>query len=725
MEKFEYQNLTEADSIRLLIIHPGNPASPMHCSLINTSLMECRMDIYDGYTALSYVWGDPNARKVVFVNGHPFLVTVNLADALDHLRDSERPLRLWADAICINQDNPTERTQQVGLMREIYRNGRQTVVYLGHSSEQTNTLLENIRRQGPDISLSEAATLASRDIVSRSWFTRVWTYQEAVLPRVVFIQIGRLRVLWEDLCGTLLNQKNESVSRSNLESKGLKFRPKFGTATNQDSTSTDTNSHVIIKSGGNADADNLQLLRSMNESRQKFQHGTAGGSSLFSILVSRRGMGASDFRDIIYGHLAVAEIRRTCGFNSHLKPKDYLPVVDYTKSVDEVFTDAAFYIVVSTDIRSLWDILFHSEVIDPIAKQKGLPSWVPDWTLGQNILPDSGWPFDIRTGDLPPPLERYCNLIIPVSPRILAIHCGFDATLSIIGETARPVFTGTKFDEHKQVLIEAFTELIDEGKGVKDIEKLLRILWETIGVGSISHVAWPHGIPSAIYGWIKYWSRNKPTESEIWQSLKLIGDITMILLAAAMYDSSKHLISERTFARTSRSPYSLQVGRSIVPRSTERGDLMLQFNSYREGVNSCGILRPIADYKNDDLDREIKVKLAQSGLRSDVCIVHCTYVGQGFSEAQIYSSILGDSYTIPISDQDQSGFDSEYNSDSNRNSSHWKENGEPVQEARRLGERRLSAVRRFMCDENYVPDATLTKLLVEYNFEDTMVVVIH
>lgn len=366
--EFEYHNLIESDAIRLLIVHPGSSSSPIHCSLIHTSLKECRLDIYDGYTALSYVWGDPGARKTVFINGLPFSITANLVNAIGHLRDENRPLRLWADAICIDQKNLAERTQQLGLMREIYRLGGRTVIYLGDSSEGMDTLLGNIGREGLNAGLSEVDNLAFRDVLSRPWFTRVWTYQELLLSREVVVQIGRCRVLWQDLCSVFFNEDYESVRKSDSVAGYLSYSQEksdiamINADTQGYSTQIDSSSHVSFKPATQADAYNLEILRSMDVSRRKFQSGFTGGSSLLSILVSRQGSGVTDFRDIIYGYLAVAEIRRpySYGVSSCLRPKDYLPIVDYTKSVDEVFVDAAFYIAISTEPRRLWDVLFHA-----------------------------------------------------------------------------------------------------------------------------------------------------------------------------------------------------------------------------------------------------------------------------------------------------------------------------------------------------------------------------
>lgn len=97
---YEYTRLVGNDSIRILLIHPEQPGSPISCSLVHTTLSECDNDIYQHFTALSYVLGDATQRRVVHVDDKAFSVTANLAAALEDIRDGAATVRLWADAIC-------------------------------------------------------------------------------------------------------------------------------------------------------------------------------------------------------------------------------------------------------------------------------------------------------------------------------------------------------------------------------------------------------------------------------------------------------------------------------------------------------------------------------------------------------------------------------------------------------------------------------------------------
>ncbi|KAI1167353.1 heterokaryon incompatibility protein-domain-containing protein [Nemania serpens] len=104
------------------------------------------------YEAVSYVWGDRRERYDIVIDGATLSVTANLHGALTAFR--HRPLsgigdgsnsglgtdtklaqrwvrRLWADAVCINQENLPERTSQVELMARIFAGARRVLAWLG------------------------------------------------------------------------------------------------------------------------------------------------------------------------------------------------------------------------------------------------------------------------------------------------------------------------------------------------------------------------------------------------------------------------------------------------------------------------------------------------------------------------------------------------------------------------------------------------------------------
>ncbi|KAK4200993.1 heterokaryon incompatibility protein-domain-containing protein [Triangularia verruculosa] len=123
-----YHQLRHEDEIRLVTIKPGKWTDPITCELSCHSL-----DVEDEteYWTLSYAWGSPRATENIILEGRQWPVTVNLANALLFLRDRKQPVRIWIDALCIDQSNLKERGGQVQMMKDIYSGGKQVVVYLG------------------------------------------------------------------------------------------------------------------------------------------------------------------------------------------------------------------------------------------------------------------------------------------------------------------------------------------------------------------------------------------------------------------------------------------------------------------------------------------------------------------------------------------------------------------------------------------------------------------
>ena len=74
-------------------------AADIHCILQTASL-----DDQPSYSALSYVWGTDEPSTAVLINGKLVLVRKNLAAALRHLRQTDRSLNIWIDAICLEVD---------------------------------------------------------------------------------------------------------------------------------------------------------------------------------------------------------------------------------------------------------------------------------------------------------------------------------------------------------------------------------------------------------------------------------------------------------------------------------------------------------------------------------------------------------------------------------------------------------------------------------------------
>lgn len=95
-------------------------------------LQKVNLDNGPAFDALSYAWGDREEGALIRAADHPtgVEITPNLLSAMKHIWSFSPDRAIWIDALYINQQNLTERTQQVSLMTRIYRQAKQVLVWL-------------------------------------------------------------------------------------------------------------------------------------------------------------------------------------------------------------------------------------------------------------------------------------------------------------------------------------------------------------------------------------------------------------------------------------------------------------------------------------------------------------------------------------------------------------------------------------------------------------------
>lgn len=77
---------------------------------LSASFKSSLLDSHPEFTALSCVWGEfSEPPDTIICNGISVEITTNCKDALLALRKLPRPVTVWVDAICINQEDDGEK----------------------------------------------------------------------------------------------------------------------------------------------------------------------------------------------------------------------------------------------------------------------------------------------------------------------------------------------------------------------------------------------------------------------------------------------------------------------------------------------------------------------------------------------------------------------------------------------------------------------------------------
>jgi len=134
-----------SNCIRLLRI---NKEEESESNDIICELVEVSLDDVPEYQAISYRWsqfepGTTYTSPRLIINGRDsseFRVGENLYEALKQIRSPNRDAYLWADAICINQEDDKERGHQVMQMGDIYKSADEVLIWLGPSSHDIEHL---------------------------------------------------------------------------------------------------------------------------------------------------------------------------------------------------------------------------------------------------------------------------------------------------------------------------------------------------------------------------------------------------------------------------------------------------------------------------------------------------------------------------------------------------------------------------------------------------------
>lgn len=323
-----------------MTLKPGRGREPLICVLDEFDLNDPPM-----YYALSYCWSKFLSGVPLECDSRQLQLTLNLSQALLRVRDTLHPITLWVDAICINQSDTREKSQQVRLMKDIYSKAFEVLIWLGPEDENSPMVMELLeahrkKLEDPYFHVREAFDAdapewkAIKEWLLRPWFWRVWTIQESRLAKSATLFFGKYQV---DLATVNMLMTINVVS----DNQGMAGHLQ----------------EAFTKPG-------LSVRLSAWRDR------ISGSQSLFGLLASSRRHQASDPRDKVYGLLGLTQ-EFDAGSDGCA-----LLVPDYGKSVMEVYRNAARFLI--TRHKSL-EVLRAVFIEDSPQGSVHPYSWVPRW----------------------------------------------------------------------------------------------------------------------------------------------------------------------------------------------------------------------------------------------------------------------------------------------------------------------------------------------------------
>lgn len=386
-ERYRYEALpSPGDYIRRLILEPGEDDAPL-VGRLETIELRGAADLYP-FEAISYAWGSGNKDQIITVNGECLEITTSLRDSLLQARYAHRAVALWADGICINQDDDKEKNQQVALMGRIYETSRCTLICLGlglntedrqHASDvvgliaEVETLIQEVF-EDPKFSwdwdsfpypaadhalLREGRWDSWNRLAQQPWFIRGWVVQEAALgPDALMLWAGEevrlvsvLRVYY------WIYRRAEGVIPT------LAFWPI---------------SWIHL---------DLYHIRRPEEARtfwRQYDQHLIEAKPALEILHDARELLLSDPKDRIYAFMALRTLDKAM---PSVRP-------NYGKDVShlDVYRDFAIKYLEQTSDLDILCFVEHEEqenspsfIAAPDARVPSVPSWVPRWDCGSTV----------------------------------------------------------------------------------------------------------------------------------------------------------------------------------------------------------------------------------------------------------------------------------------------------------------------------------------------------
>ncbi|KAI2631380.1 hypothetical protein GGS26DRAFT_93582 [Hypomontagnella submonticulosa] len=399
---------------RLAVLQPAADwEAPIDLSLTDAVLKETSYEVisYDRSFKPTGEDAEPADDTVaVLVDGEDQQIPKTLESALRTFRRKEKPRTFWADVLVGR--TVEERSAQASTQRAVLENAERTLCWLGpDKGEATTKAFETIHEMGrriaealrevgvdPDARFSRTTVQQMAgireqlmscpyndldsfnfrhwrviyDVFGASYWENVQCIAEIVLAKTPIVVCGRSNIRWP---AYILSSRALSIYQAKFFKVPLLPNVMRGfTVANE----------IEI----------AMRRRRLGESVE-----------LLPMIHTARGCQPADLRECVFSMQLIATPSGRVKY--HKAGPQPLPGIDYTKTVEQVFTEAARYSILERQDLMLW----YNERPPRERRVRGLPSWVPDF---KSIPPKSpsNMLFNVNSGlrawweDLTPSIRK-------------------------------------------------------------------------------------------------------------------------------------------------------------------------------------------------------------------------------------------------------------------------------------------------------------------------------
>lgn len=213
-DKYQYSSLGE-NQLRLL-----RPVHELSSHDLKFTVCHVLRDEATKYTAVSYAWGDESPTETIQLDGKVFFVRPHLWSCLFYLSRARPGIpsymqwdHIWVDAICINQEDNSEKSSQVFSMHHTYAGAEVVSIWLGLVPFPKAPSHGSLRSAETILTYEDESfdwTDHLHELLNRPYWERFWVIQEFLLARRGHVYCSDNSISWQRL-RKLLHTKTQAA----------------------------------------------------------------------------------------------------------------------------------------------------------------------------------------------------------------------------------------------------------------------------------------------------------------------------------------------------------------------------------------------------------------------------------------------------------------------------------------------------------------------------------